>query len=100
MAKFFVGQRVRILHSENWPELAGKEGVVVGLNPDVSFDPRCEVEVNPICWGGRRAPYRGRFGANVFSPKREWLEPILPEGSTPSEFTFQQLMDSLQEATA
>lgn len=25
------------------------------------------------------------------------LEPILPEGSAPSEFTFQQLMDNLQE---
>lgn len=28
------------------------------------------------------------------------LEPILPEGSAPSEFTFQQLMDSLQEVMA
>lgn len=28
------------------------------------------------------------------------LEPILPEGSAPSEFTFQQLMDSLREVMA
>ncbi|WP_180859731.1 hypothetical protein [Stenotrophomonas maltophilia] len=28
------------------------------------------------------------------------LEPILPEGSAPSEYTFQQLMDNLQEVMA
>lgn len=28
------------------------------------------------------------------------IEPILPEGSAPSEYTFQQLMDNLQEVMA
>jgi len=32
--------------------------------------------------------------------KPEWLEPILPEGAAPSEYTFQQLMDNLQEVMA
>jgi len=35
-----------------------------------------------------------------FFPSTSQLEPILPEGSAPSEFTFQQLMDNLQEVMA
>lgn len=31
MAKFFVGQRVRIKWSLKWPELSGCEGTVVGV---------------------------------------------------------------------
>jgi hypothetical protein len=102
MAKFFVGQRVRILRSENWPELAGSEGRVVGFISEADIgDPRCEVRVAPDEWGSERCPMRlGRNGARRFAPPSSNLEPILPEGSAPSGFTFQQLMDSLQEVSA
>lgn len=101
MAKFFVGQRVRLVVPQepspgSAPIQVGDQGVVRSL----SFYPKgsrtrggsvtvsdSDIQVE-FLGGGFRSTHTSR------------LEPILPEGSAPSEFTFQQLMDSLQEATA
>lgn len=102
MSKFFVGQRVRILYSNNWPELAGGEGRIVRfLAPTAVDDSHGEVEVSPDAWGSSSAPHPGLNGdGGWFFPNASQLEPILPEGSAPSDFTFQQLMDNLQEVMA
>lgn len=97
MAKFFVGQRVRVVHSDYAPECIGFEARVVGPLEHCERSSGEEwdgypIEVDGI---GTRSHQGGRL---VFPPS--YLEPILPEGSAPSEFTFQQLMDSLQGATA
>lgn len=102
MSKFFVGQRVRILYSNCWPELAGSEGRIIGFEaPRAGIDdPHGEVGVAPDMWGSSLAPWPGLNGGSWFYPNTSQLEPILPEGSAPSEFTFQQLMDNLQEVMA
>ncbi len=100
MSKFFVGQRVRILWSKGWPELAGEEGVVVGVAKDRGIYGVSEWVVSPCCWGTANAPREGKGGGCHFAPSSDQLEPILPEGAAPSVYTFQQLMDSLQGAKA
>jgi hypothetical protein len=88
MAKFFVGQRVRVTRSDFYPEMIGIEARIIEealVEGDDSWllraggEPKWYVEKH-------NAPY--------------CLEPILPEGAAPSDFTFQQLMDSLQEVSA
>lgn len=89
MSQFFVGQRVRIVRCKN-PEMqlmVGQEGVIEG---------KSTVHLGSWFVSGARIDRSGR--------RCSWseyaLEPILPEGSAPSEFTFQQLMDNLQEVMA
>ena len=73
MAKFFVGQRVRILWSAAWPELAGQPGTVIGrVGPDAEAEPECEWDVAPDPWGSHTSPHAdGRF-----SPHEGQIEPI------------------------
>ena len=102
MSKFFVGQRVRIVRATR-PVNNGITGRIAWIK---------NIRSGEICPNGLPLE-RGREidcwiildsrrhdglkeGGNAF-----WqLEPILPEGSAPSVYTFQQLMDSLQEAVA
>lgn len=100
MAKFFVGQRVKLVRTIDLVSRArnyGLEGRVVDFEEfpkgTLMRDGRplrldCDITV---LWDGEAHPC---------SQHTLQLEPILPEGSAPSEFTFQQLMESLQEATA
>lgn len=97
MSKFFVGQRVRVIKADRALECVGREARVVGdlrlaSDRELGVWEGFPTEVDGI---GHIGP-RGR--KYVFPP--EFLEPILPEGSAPSEFTFQQLMDNLQEVMA
>lgn len=85
MKALFVGQRVRITGCSN-PRVAhhvGKEGVVTSGSPDFPghwvVDDLKASNGKVIAWD----PIR--------------LEPILPEGSAPSEYSFSELMDSLRE---
>lgn len=93
MAKFYVGQRVRIKWSEGWPELAGQEGVLVPV-PVGEFDCVGLRVANPDgnpwacapdCWGSSLAPYPGRgerYGfAECFGPSPDQIEPILYDGN-------------------
>lgn len=96
MAKFFVGQRVRIVRAKH-PENNGLTGVISHIGPwgrmdrlpsgdrllDRSAD--CYLRLDRPRHDGRTS------GANDF----DQLEPILPEGAAPSDFTFQQLMENV-----
>lgn len=95
MAKFFVGQRVRITkveRSENG-HMVGREGHINKIMDLIPFLIH-GLDIAPI--------FRelGIDGEHFIGWGTDQLEPILPEGSAPSDFTFQQLMDSLQGATA
>lgn len=97
MSRFFVGQRVRILWSLGWPELAGQEGRIVARSPTPGIERRSEWLVAPDCWGTFIAPVRAPSGGKRFGPCSDQLEPILPEGHAPSEFaSLRDLLDALE----
>ncbi len=100
MSKLFVGQRVRILRSNGWPEIGGSEGIIISKSSNKGILGDSQWDVAPDQWGSHVAPYPGIGGAEIFGPNESQLEPILPEGSSPSVYTFHQLMDSLQGAKA
>lgn len=86
MAKFKVGDRVRILRSDGWPELAGQEGWVVPV-PTGKSPKTGKIFTNhkgrlwavaPVCWGSPVAPRPGLQGGGWFAPDDDQLEPILP----------------------
>lgn len=96
MSKFFVGQRVRIVGSGSFPQVIGSECRItaldqesLGISDGVINKGMVQVDIPPPGYPGMH-----------LCVKPAWLEPILPEGSAPSEFTFQQLMDNLQEVMA
>lgn len=74
--KFFVGQRVRIVWSFHFPELAGKEGTITNrTDPRLPTDDGCGAwRVAPDCWGSDRSPDTYDF----FCPAPGAIEPILP----------------------
>lgn len=77
MASFYVGQRVRILWSQAWPELAGQEGTVVGVAGQESVVPGyvCEWQVAPDSWGDCVAPASSHT-IGRFAPQSSQLEPL------------------------
>lgn len=79
MAKFFLGQRVRLVKAR-YPENQGLEGRIVALFPG-EYPIDCQLDF------GR--PVRGH-GTHTSK-----LEPILPSGHTASTESFQELMDRL-----
>lgn len=89
MSAFFVGQRVRIVWSAGWPELAGCEGRIVGfatLTVGLNIG-ESAYSVAPDRWGSPIAPTIGMNGGIAFAALSDQLEPILPEGAAPGEFT-------------
>lgn len=98
--KLFVGQRVRILWSNSWPELAGEQGVIVAKAEDSGLNGISEWDVKPDCWDDPFAPYLSREGANFFSPNSSQLEPILPQGAQPLGYSFEQMMSEFGVAEA
>lgn len=79
MATFYVGQRVRIKWSRNWPELDGTEGVIVGRETCTDQDTGkiLEWEVAPDAWGDSLEP----GGFRSFAPNSDQLEPIQYDGN-------------------
>lgn len=101
MSKFFVGQRVRIVRATH-PQNNGLTGVISHIGPweylDILPSGRALGSDHADCYLKLDRP---RHDGNTGGANSFWqIEPILPEGSAPSEFTFQQLMDSLQEVMA
>lgn len=101
MPKFFVGQRVRILFSNNWPELAGQEGRVTRCNVSSALlgggvaEGACNVA--PDSWGGHYAPRPALNGISIrFAPEAHQIEPILPEGHKAGEFSYEELLEHLE----
>lgn len=96
MAKFFVGQMVRLIHVEDpldpeaddWGAV-GDEGHVVAEgryfsgNPIAGYDCVCHF------------PSYGGYCAWGWQ-----LEPILPDGHRASEFSFTELMDRCREGVS
>ncbi len=76
MSHFYVGQRLRIKWSRNWPDLAGKEGAIVEASEDGGLNGTSEWIVAPDCWGVAIAPHPGLNGAARFGPSSSQLEPI------------------------
>jgi hypothetical protein len=84
MAKFFVGQRVRVVCEGS--EFDGVETRVLELDFP-GFDPEDGEYI------GCRVDLVYENGPVSFEDHE--LEPILPEGAQPSEFSFTELMDNL-----
>lgn len=84
MVSLFVGQRVRIVSAKQKHAMlhVGKEGMIVAVCPVYpnSFDVDCALRASD---------------GNLMSWDARDLEPILPEGAQPSEFSFAELMDNL-----
>jgi len=96
VAHFFVGQRVRLVravHQEN----NGITGVITHIGPwrfgDKLPDGTFLGAHSADCF--LRLDYPRHDGDTVGPNKFEHLEPILPEGAAPSEFTFSELMENL-----
>jgi hypothetical protein len=72
-ATFRVGQRVRIIWSEGYPELAGEEGVIEGRENITigSMKGRRGWSVAPDCWGTSQGP-----DGDYFVPLGDQLEPL------------------------
>lgn len=89
MAKFFVGQRVKV-KSVGHPSLQfllGAEAVVNEIGCDWYSEHGEEVDGVGVTIDGR--------DDWAFFPYQ--LEPILPEGAAPSIYSYQELMDKLRE---
>jgi hypothetical protein len=88
MTTFYVGQRVRIKWSHNWPELAGQDGIVEGYaeGPDIRGIEGA-ILVAPTAWGTSMAPRPSPFGATQFGPQADQLEPILYDGNKTVEWS-------------
>lgn len=99
MSGLFVVQRVRILFSDNWPELKGETGRIVDVCSDGGMTGFSDWMVAPDCWGTPRAPRKGTDGGIRFAPNSRQLEPILPDGHRECEEFFKQELDSLLNRT-
>lgn len=93
MAKFFVGQRVRVIRATYYPQFIGAESVVREIDGYV----RSRNSDKPV---------RGLVTLNIRSPDPKYaflayppedIEPIIPEGAAPSIYSYQKLMDKLRE---
>ena len=76
MAKFYVGQRVRIKWSECWPELGGEEATILAIGVLTGYSNNC-IMLSVDAWGGIWSPGPGQKGGDCFAPLPEQLEPIL-----------------------
>lgn len=86
MAKFFVGQRVRIKWSLKWPELSGCEGTVVGITDGSKSPtrgphgsgPGLYYEVVPDgCTSNLLPLATSPTGVSYFAPSPDQLEPLI-----------------------
>lgn len=83
MKRLYVGCRVRILYSNGWPELAGREGRIVSDLRAITLGPnagKAGLSVAPDCWGSHVAPVESINGGWEFTPMPEQLEPIQDPG--------------------
>lgn len=77
MSRFYVGQRVKILWSNGWPELAGQAGTIIGKDDTGGgLTGRSEWDVAPDCWGSNVAPRKSYRGGTEFGPSSDQLEPL------------------------
>lgn len=100
MAKFFVGQRVKLVSATTLSNV-GSQGVITHLG---SWRPGDRLPIGEVIddgywpdvivqWDGYVSYGGVRIDQGPSNTSR--LEPILPEGAQPSEFSFTELMDNL-----
>ena len=98
MAKFFVGQRVRLVRPKN-PSNYGLTGRITIIRAyvmgDILPNGKHFIGESAECWLEFDQCRRDETGDSVGASLFERLEPILPEGAQPSEFSFTELMDNL-----
>lgn len=83
MTKFFVGQRVRLVRPV-LPKNQGREDTICNLFEEKMI-------------GGLPANCKLSNSPPLFYTHTSRLEPILPEGAQPSKFSFQELLEDLNE---
>lgn len=78
MKLLYVGCRVRILWSRDYPELAGTEGTIIDSGVEFPDGVTEDWVVRPDAWDN---DYQtdGEFD-NYFTPDSDQLEPVLPDG--------------------
>lgn len=95
MSRFFVGQRVRVKYVKNPCNsyLVGQEGRITEVQDFTNYGGYVGygLDIQPISLDGSQ-------GWIAFSGDQ--LEPILPSGHQPSEYTFDKLMDELRSGVA
>lgn len=85
MPKFFVGQRVKLARPK-FPENLGMEGIYLGAAvPSYHDEIDCSVD------------WLGKWPSNYSSTDR--LEPILPEGQKAGDFSYEELLEHLEDMT-
>jgi len=94
MANFYVGQRVRILRSPYWPELAGQTGVIIeAADPRYSINGRGEWIVKPDSWPSIVDAESGyRFG-----PSSDQIAPLTPPHEAGQWSVIEALCPSLRD---
>lgn len=75
MARFYVGQKVRIKYSNGWPEISGETGTILSTCPNRGIDGDSEWIVFVDVWGSELAPRRSNRGAVRFAPNSQQLDP-------------------------
>lgn len=102
MAKFFVGQRVRLVGTTN-PKNFGREGIVSSIGSwgygdllpcGYRYDSKEKSDLY-VDWDGFIESGDNRYYRGPIQSYR--VEPILPEGASPSIYSYQELMDKLRE---
>ncbi len=93
MATFFVGQRVRIVEicDPRNASLMGMEARVTEVTEKFGWT-MMGLDIKPIT---RQFDKNG--GLIWYGFAAEQLEPILPEGHTPSIYSYEELMDKCRE---
>jgi hypothetical protein len=98
MARFFVGQRVRVVNAALATEAIGREAQVTGALRSVYSTECGHYDGYPCAVDGIG---ECRSDGRSYCFIADFLEPIQPEGHKPSEFTtLRDLMDSLEGVRA
>lgn len=93
MAKFFVGQMVKVVGATSFPELIGIQCIVTGIDSVAILCGTTE-KVDGLIEIDARSP---RFPKNSIAVYSEHLEPILYDGAQPIEESFDEMMGKLRE---
>ena len=100
MRTAFIGQRVRIVASDTLPAFVGKEATVLALPSVWEGKEGTIVEGKrwlgvPVCVDGIGETCLIGNARFTIVPRLSYLEPILPEGAAPSEYTAEELFELL-----
>lgn len=93
MANFFVGQLVRVVGFNSFPELVGRECMVTEIDAK-TFDFKRGVIAEGVIGTDIECPDTSKKWTSFYP---EHLEPILYDGAQPIEESFEEMMGKLRE---